>query len=80
MSAHPRLRLKRKIMLKNLQIKKEKEKNKPEVEWIGTIIGNKIQNFKKKTKFQEPNADVQYIKTIKGKKRKPLKNQKFALK
>ena len=34
--AHLRLRLKPKIMLKNLQIKKEK-KNKPDIEWIRTI-------------------------------------------
>ena len=31
-------------------------------------------------KFQEPNQDVKYIKTIKGKEKKPLKNEKFALK
>ena len=70
-------------MLKNLQIKKEKEKNKPEVEWIRTIIGNKNPKFKKEDnqpKFQEPNPDVQYIKTIKGKEKKPLKYEKFALK
>ena len=35
-------------MLNNLQIKKEKEKNKPEVEWIRTIIRKKIQSLKKK--------------------------------
>ena len=53
MPAHPRLQLKRKIMLKNLQIKKEKEKNKPEVEWIRTIIENKIQNLKKRTTISQ---------------------------
>ena len=31
-------------------------------------------------KFHEPNQDVKYIKTIKGKEKKPLKNEKFALK
>ena len=70
-------------MLKNLQIKKEKEKSKPEVEWIRTIIGNKNPKFQKEDdqpKFQEPNPDVQYIKTIKGKEKKPLKNEKFASK
>ena len=41
MLAPSRLRLKRKTMLKNLQIKKEKEKNKPDVEWIRKIIGKK---------------------------------------
>ena len=63
-------------MLNNLQIKKEKEKNKPEVEWIRTIIGNKHRKFEKEDnqpKFQKPNPDVQYIKTIKGKEKKPLK-------
>ena len=83
MPAHSRLRLKRKIVLKNFQIKKEKEKNKPKVEWIRTIIGNKNPKFENEDdqpKFQEPNPDVQYIKTIKGKEKKPLKNQKFALK
>ena len=64
-SAHPRLRLKRKIMLKNLQIKKEKEKNKPEVEWIGTIIGNKIQNFKKKTISQSFRNQMQMYNILK---------------
>ena len=39
--AHSCFRLKHKIMLKNLQIKKGKEKNKPLVEWIRAIIGNK---------------------------------------
>ena len=70
-------------MLKNLQIKKEKEKNKPKVEWIRTIIRNKNPKFKKEDnqpKFQEPNPDVQYIKTIKGKEKKTLKYEKFALK
>ena len=42
--AHPLLRLKRKNMLKNLQIKKDKD-NKPEVEWIRTIIENKNSKF-----------------------------------
>ena len=70
-------------MLKILQIKKEKEKNKLEVEWIRTITGNKNPKFKKEDgqpKFQERNSDVQYIKTIKEKEKKPLKNEKFALK
>ena len=83
MPAHLRLRLKPKIVLKNLQIKKEKEKNKPKVEWIRTIIGNKNPKFENEDdqpKFQEPNPDVQYIKTIKGKEKIPLKNEKFALK
>ena len=68
--AHPRLRLKRKVMLKNLQIKRDKEKNNPTVEWI-RIIGNKNPKFEKEVeqpKFQEPNPYVQYIKTIKGQK------------
>ena len=42
-------------MLKNLQIKKEKEKNKPEVEWIRTITENKNPKFEKEddqSKFQ----------------------------
>ena len=65
MPAHPRLRLKRKIMLKYLQIKKEKEKNKPEVEWIGTIIGNKIQNFKKKTISQSFRNQMQMYNILK---------------
>ena len=56
---HLRLRLKRKIMLKNLQIKKEKEKNKLEVEWIRTITGNKIQNLKKKTVNQSFRNQIQ---------------------
>ena len=76
MPAHLRLRLKPKIVLKNLQIKKEKEKNKPKVEWIRTIIGNKNPKFKKEDgqpKFQEPNSDVQYIKTIKEKEKKTIK-------
>ena len=80
--AHPRLRLKRKIMLKNLQIKKEKEKNKSKVEWIRTIIGNKNPKFKKEDdepKFQEQNPDVQYIKTIKGKE-KTIKIRKVCIK
>ena len=63
--SHPRLRLKRKIMLKYLQIKKEKEKNKPEVEWIGTIIGNKIQNFKKKTISQSFRNQMQMYNILK---------------
>ena len=71
MPAHLRLRLKPKIVLKNLQIKKEKEKNKPKVEWIRTIIGNKNPKFEKEDdQFQVPNPDVQYIKTIKGKEKK----------
>ena len=60
-------------MLKNLQIKKEKEKNKPKVEWIRTIIGNKNPKFEKEDdqpKFQEPNQDVKYTKAIKGKEKK----------
>ena len=72
MPAHLRLQLKHKIMLKNLQIKKGKEKNKPEVEWIRAIIGNKNPKFVKEgnqRKFQEPNPDVQYIKIIKGKEK-----------
>ena len=63
-------------MLKNLQIKKEKEKNKPKVEWIRTIIGNKNAKLNKEDgqpKFQEPNPDIQYIKTLKGKEKKPIK-------
>ena len=69
-------------MLKNLQIKKEKEKNKPEVEWVWTIIGNKNLKFEKddQPKFLEPNPDANYIKTIKGKEKKTLKNETFALK
>ena len=43
--AHPRLRLKCKIMLKSLQIKKEKEKNEPEVEWTRAILGNENPKF-----------------------------------
>ena len=80
--AHWHLRLKHKIMLKNLQIKKEKEKNKPEVEWVWTIIGNKNLKFEKddQPKFLEPNPDANYIKTIKGKEKKTLKNETFALK
>ena len=65
MPAHLCLRLKRKIMLKNLQIKQE-------VEWIRTIIGNRNPIFEKEDnqpKFQEPNPDVLYIKTIKVKEK-----------
>ena len=78
MPAHSRLRLKHKIVLKNFQIKKEKEKNKPKVEWIRTIIGNKNPKFKKEDdqpKFQEPNPDVQYIKTINGKEKVCIKKR-----
>ena len=63
-------------MLKNLQIKQE-------VEWIRTIIGNRNPIFEKEdnqSKFQEPNPDVQYIKTIKGKEKKPLKKWKVCIK
>ena len=63
--AHPRLQLKRKIMLKNLQIKKEKEKNKPEVEWIRTIIENKIQNLKKRTISQSFRNQIQMYNILK---------------
>ena len=65
MPAHPRLQLKRKIMLKNLQIKKEKEKNKPEVEWIRTIIENKIQNLKKRTISQSFRNQIQMYNILK---------------
>ena len=67
-------------MLKNLQIKKEKQNIKPKVEWIITIIGYRNQKFEKEDdqpKFQKPNPAVQYIKTIKGKEKN---NEKFPLK
>ena len=83
MPAHLRLRLKPKIVLKNLQIKKEKEKNKPKVEWIRRIIGNKSPKFEKEhyqPKFKEPNPDVQYIKTIKGKEKRTIKIWKVYIK
>ena len=63
--AHLRLWLKHKIMLKNLQIKKEKEKNKPEVEWIRTIIGKKIQNLKMKTISQSFRNQIQMYNILK---------------
>ena len=40
----------------------------------------KFENEDDQPKFQEPNPDVQYIKTIKGKEKIPLKNENFALK
>ena len=52
-------------MLNNLQIKKEKEKNKPEVEWIRTIIENKIQNLKKRTISQSFRNQIQMYNILK---------------